>query len=84
MRIININSLHGQSLQLTLEANLKVVLNLALFLVCYIKLLYFTNWPLTLWQGSRGVWLSRTGIVGLLGSDFGEALGWALVTLQGW
>ena len=25
-------------------------------------------------QGSRGVWLSRMGIVGLLGSDFGEAL----------
>ena len=26
-------------------------------------------------MGSRGVWLSRTGIVGLLGIDFGEALG---------
>jgi len=34
----NTNSFHGQPVQLTVEKNLVVVLNLAVFLVCYSKL----------------------------------------------
>jgi len=38
MHIIHTNSFHCQSVQLTVETNLVVVLNLAVFSVCYIKL----------------------------------------------
>jgi len=37
MHIVRTNSFRGQSVQLTVETNLMVVLNLAVFLVCCIE-----------------------------------------------